>query len=338
VKWQFCDDQTPAQKEYIAAVKAGTVDPLEMIQKSMGSKGGQSFCGPSNGFLVEGRPLIPTEENRITLRNEARCANFGTDPLVGAMEWLGREIKREYHETEFEKARLIVADLSAPKGGCVSGRAGRRAHKSHTGGLDVDFAFFNPRASYPPEERFTRNFYVASNWWLLKKLFKNPFACVKIVFVDRKHIRTLERYAKDDPEWSKLKKYVRHVRGHRDHFHVRVGSGPGVPGCAADPSLEEDEDPGDESELALALNPLDGVMEEAANEGAEETPPSGVLTAAPSDEDADADELTRGVASQASLVAATLPPHKLEPSITAKYTEKKKRRRTARHVRKRRRK
>jgi len=368
----FCDEQTGPQKEYVANVKEGKIDALENIAKSMGSKGGQAFCGPSNGFLVEGRPLVPTELNRISIRNEARCSNYGTDPMVGAMEWMGREIKREYHEPEFDQSRLIVGDISAPRGGCVSGRAGRRAHKSHTGGVDIDFAYFNPRAGHPPEEHFTKTFYVASNWWMLKKLFKNPFACVKIIFVDKTHIRALEHYAQADPEWSKVRKFIRHVRGHRDHFHMRIGSGPGVPGCASDPNLEEDEDQGDEGEgNVLANNPMLDVIDAPANKGAEESdvaptfaayeesvakssaepvsaiPKRGVASivvgaaasviapasaqAATIDGPVLGTAVTENLASGVTIAQSTLPPHKLEPSITEKFAEKKSRRRTASH-------
>ncbi len=312
---------TPAHREYVEGVKSGRVDVLEHIQKTMGSRGGQNFCGVSNGFLVEGRPLVPTPENRIELRNEGRCANFGTDPLVGAFEWMGREIRREFHEPEFEKARLIVGDISAPRGGCIPGRAGRRAHKSHTSGVDIDFAFFNPRAGHAPEERFTRNFYVASNWWLLKKLFRNPVACVKVVFLDTRHIGKLARYAKDDPDWNKFRKFIRHVRGHRDHFHIRVGSGPGPAGCASDPNLEEDEDIADETDGYLVKDDAD--PKEEGEEGATSGDPTRGLASIP--EEAATEDL-RSLASGVEIAQTTLPPHKLEPTITAKYNQSPRRR------------
>lgn len=316
IKWTFCDEMTLAQKDYVSGVKAGKIDALEHIQKSMGSRGGQAFCSAGNGFLVEGRPLIPTVNNRIELRNEARCVNFGTDPLVGAFEWAGREIKREYHEPEFQAARLIIGDIAAPRGGCIAGRGGRRAHKSHTSGVDIDLAFFNPRAGHPPEERFTRNFYVASNWWFIKKLFKNPFACVKIVFLDRGHIRALDRYAKDDPEWTKLKRFIRHVRGHRDHFHVRLGSGPGVAGCASDPDLEEDEDQTEEADEGF-------LVKEDENEAEESSPVAEGSTEAPA---------FTSLASGVVISQTTLPPHKMEPTITMKYAEKPRKKRKARRT------
>lgn len=316
IKWNFCDEMTPTQREYVQGVKAGTVDALEHIQKSMGSRGGQAFCGAGNGFLVEGRPLIPTPQNRIELRNEARCANFGTDPLIGAFEWAGREINREYHEPEFNEVRLIIGDIAAPRGGCISGRYGRRAHKSHTSGVDIDLAFFNPRAGHQPEERFTRNFYVASNWWFLKKLFKNPFSCVKVIFLDRGHIRALERYAKEDPEWANLKQFVRHVRGHRDHFHIRLGSGPGVAGCSSDPNLEEDED---QSDVAIDESAEGFLVKEDAsevNDALAEESEAPTMTEA---------EAMKALASPVSITQTTLPAHKQEPSITQKYAEKTRR-------------
>jgi murein endopeptidase len=365
IKSQFCDERTPAQKEYIARVKAGEVDALENITNGVGSKGGQSFCGPSNGFLVEGRPLVPTAANRIEIRNEARCSNFGTDPMIGAMEWMGRQIKSEFHEPEFEQARLIVGDISAPRGGCVAGRGGRRAHKSHTGGVDIDFAYFNPHASHAPEEHFTKTFYVASNWWMLKKMFNNPYACVKVVFVDQSHINALARYAQTDPDWPKYHKFIRHIRGHRDHFHMRIGTGPGVPGCASDPTLEEGDDIGDEGDGELAKNPMKELMTAAADEGAEESETVSAGTQPTDDEFAATEEAAaknaaevdppikkRGIASvvtaalaPTAAIAATgevasgpqiskLPDYKQEPAITEKFAEKKHRRIARRSKRK----
>ncbi|MBC7384768.1 MAG: penicillin-insensitive murein endopeptidase [Cryobacterium sp.] len=342
-KWTFCDGMTPAQREYTENVKSGRVDPLLSVSENMGSHGNQAFCNTSNGFLVEGRPIIASPLNRIEIRNELRCSNFGTDPMVGAIEWVGREIKREFHEPEFERARLIMGDASAPRGGCVAGRSGRRAHKSHTSGQDIDVTFFNPRAGFAPEERFTKTFYVASNWWFLKKVFKNPFACIKIIFTDQKNIRMLDRYAKDDPEWSKVRRFIRHAKGHRDHFHIRVGSGPGVPGCMSDPNLEEDEDGGDDEGL-MVNNAAPGEASEATDEeSAEDSMASRQLASI----DADTSDATakptlnaltsnQGLASKAQMASVTIPPYKLEPATSLQYQERvaKRRGRTKRRRKK----
>lgn len=336
MKWSFCDEMTEDQRHYIDDVKSGRIpDILAHIDQTMGRKGNQAFCGAGNGFLAFGRPLLPTEENRLEFRNLPRCANFGTDPLIGMMEWLGREVKREYFEPEFSKIRLVIGDLSAPRGGCMAGRFGRRAHKSHTGGEDIDLAFFNPRAGHPPEERFTRNFYVASNWWFIKKAFKNPYACVKVMFIDKAHIAKLGRYAKDDPEWEKLRPFIRHVRGHRDHYHIRVGSGPGVPGCQVDPNLEEDEDISDFSEAPTL---------EAAPEKEPETDEEGALPSGDRQPNSTTSSTSAAapasptVAAAGVRLASTLATaHKQEPMITAQYEVKPKRARKPKRVLKKRR-
>jgi len=168
-----------ATRDYIADIQTGVIPAesvLNILTQESGRYGNQSMCTASSGFLAHGRPLVPTKINRIELRAAERCANFGTDALVGMMEYLGNEVSKEFTEAEFEKTRIVVGDLSAPKGGCLAGRFNRRAHKSHTNGLDIDIAFFNPRAGHPPEERFTNTFYVPSKLVFLKKIVKNPFA------------------------------------------------------------------------------------------------------------------------------------------------------------------
>lgn len=258
-----------ATRDYIADIQTGVIPAesvLNILTQESGRYGNQAMCSASTGFLAHGRPLVPTKANRIELRAPERCANFGTDALVGVMEYLGNEVSKEFSEPEFEKSRIVVGDLSAPKGGCLAGRFNRRAHKSHTNGLDIDIAFFNPRAGHPPEERFTNTFYVSSNWWLLKKMVNNPFACVKNIFLDRKLIRQLECYANKDPDWKKIRSKLQHVRGHRNHFHIRVGSGPGEENCLKGGELDlEDGDGGEEGEgedfesysLSDALNELE---------------------------------------------------------------------------------
>jgi murein endopeptidase len=88
-----------------------------------------------------------------------------------------------------------------------------------------------------------------TNWWLLKQLFKNPFGCVKIVFLDSRLIQMMAKKVGKDPEWSKYRPFLKHVRGHRDHFHARIGEAPGEPGCKAGSITDDEvEDMGDEGD------------------------------------------------------------------------------------------
>ena len=104
---------------------------------------------------------------------------------------------------------------------------------------------------------FSRDFEPKTAWWQLKKIFSNPYACVKVVFLDRRLIRKLDKEAANDSDWQRWRKFVRHQPGHRNHFHVRVGDFPGEPGCTpnAHPELEQ-EDVGDGDAGDLEFDPL----------------------------------------------------------------------------------
>jgi murein endopeptidase len=235
-------------------VKAGKLgDILDLISYDIGQKGAQSYCTVNNGFLAWGRRLIPSDVNKIVLRAPQRCTEFGTDPMIGMLEWLGREVARDYSSSEYEDTRLVIGDISAPRGGCLSGRGGRRGHLSHTTGQDVDISFLSAKEGKASPVNFHRQFDAKQNWYLLKKMLNNPYACVKVVFLDRRLISKLAKAAGVDEDWGKYRRFVRHMPGHRNHFHVRVGEGPGAPGCVMDanPDLELEEI-GDEPDFDLS--------------------------------------------------------------------------------------
>ncbi|MEN9723754.1 MAG: hypothetical protein RJB38_1740 [Pseudomonadota bacterium] len=245
VKWNFCDEMTEEQREYLELARHGKLG--SWWENRSGLQQSRAYCGVNQGFLVHGRPLVPTPENRLLIRNPHRCTQFGTDRMVGALEWLGREIHREYSDSNHSGVRLNVGDLSAPRGGCISGRRGRRGHASHTSGQDADLGFLYPRAGTREVNAFAHDFDVKANVWLLKRLFSNPYACVKLVFVDQRLIRKMSKAAFGDLEWERIRPFIKHIRGHRHHFHVRVGDVPGLPGCPHLPfDPHGDADPGEE--------------------------------------------------------------------------------------------
>ncbi|MCM2323691.1 MAG: penicillin-insensitive murein endopeptidase [Oligoflexia bacterium] len=245
----YCAEMTPEQARYTDAAKAGKLgDILELIQRQAWLRGDQSFCSVNNGFLAWGRRLIPSTLNRIIVRREDRCTDFGTDPMIGMLEWLGRQLAKEFPAPAFAGTKLVVGDISAPRGGCLSGRGGRRGHLSHTTGQDVDTAFLIAKEGKESPLGFHRQFDIQPNWWFLKKLFRNPYACVKVVFLDKRIIRKLAKAVGRDPEWLRLARFIRHMPGHKHHFHIRVGDAPGEPGCAQNPELEL-EDYNDEQDL-----------------------------------------------------------------------------------------
>ncbi|MBI2712439.1 MAG: penicillin-insensitive murein endopeptidase [Bdellovibrio sp.] len=241
----YCGEMTTEQVDYQKKVASGAItDVLSFLTLEMGRKGEQAYCSVNNGFLVNGRMIVPNAINRIEIRSPDRCLQFGTDPMVAMLEWLGREVDKTYVEEKYAGVKLVVGDISAPRGGCLLGRSGKRGHLSHTSGQDADLGFLTVNSNQKSPVEFHRSFDPKANWWMMKNIFKNPYACVRVIFLDRTHIRKLNKAVHSDPDWAQFQRFVRHMPGHRNHMHVRVGNGPGTAGCVpgAKPELEVEED------------------------------------------------------------------------------------------------
>jgi murein endopeptidase len=265
-KKSFCDEMTADQNQYVKDAAAGKFDILQVIGDEMGRKGDQAYCSVNNGFLAWGRPVVATPGNRVLLRSTDRCTHFGTDNMVGLVEWTGRQVAKQYSEEGFEGVRLVVGDITSPRGGCLAGRNSARGHASHTNGQDADIGFLSVRRGKTSPDAFITDFDGKLNWWLIKQVFKNPYACVKVMFLDKRLIRKLGKAARGDEDWNKYWRYIRHMPSHRNHFHVRIGDGPGLPGCVPGANPEDETGEGEGSEGAegpdgdVDLEALDGAV------------------------------------------------------------------------------
>jgi murein endopeptidase len=252
----YCAEVTPEQKFYIEAVQSGRVpDVLAHLKHEAERRREQAFCTVNNGFLAYGRPVLGTPYNRLHVQSPERCLNFGTDAMAGMLEWVGVQIAQEYPGDAYSGLKLILGNISGPRGGCLIGRSGRRGHASHTSGQDADVGFLTVKKNGASPFHFHRQFDAKVNWWFIKKLFENPFACIKGIFLDRRHIRALERHARKDPSWPLYHRFIRHMPGHNNHVHIRIGNTPGLPGCSLDPQpeleFEEEGDSNDAGELSI---------------------------------------------------------------------------------------
>lgn len=224
---RYCDEITPEQELFKNDSEASHIkDVLEFYVKRGLKPETQAKCGSRNGFLIGGLPILETPENSVLLRNQYKCAHFGSNLLLAMLEWLGRRITKHF-ESFANPPRFVIGDLSRPKGGAIrSGHTGRMAHRSHQNGLDADIGFLTPIKN--AEWRFHSNFLVGANWWFMRRLAENPFACPTTVYLDRKHIRTLEKWIQTQPSqqplWNWYKQRLFHEKGHANHFHIRISS------------------------------------------------------------------------------------------------------------------
>ena len=236
----YCSEITDEQKEYVDAVNNGKIgDLLAFLSSQVQHRPLQSYCNVNTGFLVRGRPIVETSDNILKIRSPQRCTNYGTEPMVAMLEYLGRQIKKEFYG-DYPGIRFLIGDVSAPRGGCLASSGGRRGHKSHSIGQDADIGFVTPIKNHPSPETLHKNFQPKPNYWFIKQLFHNPYACIKVVFLDHRLIAKLAKASDGDPEWLTLRKYIRHIRGHNNHFHVRIGDGPGPAGCAANSNPDDE--------------------------------------------------------------------------------------------------
>lgn len=252
----YCEEMTDEQRNYIKDVEDGRI-PDVLAHLTRRGREGQAYCTVNNGFLAHGRPIVPTPKNRIELKSPERCTGFGTDPMAEMLEWVGRSVNEKYSAPEYAGVRLVIGDVAAPRGGCLSGVSGRVGHLSHTTGQDVDIGFLTARPRMRSPSAFQYDFDARANWWMAKKILSNPYACVKVIFLDRRDIRKLARAARGDPDWARFGHFFRHMPGHRNHMHVRIGDAPGRNGCSARPELEDGEDIDDDGfDVDEAFDPL----------------------------------------------------------------------------------
>ncbi len=190
---------------------------------------------PSGGYLVAGRRLPDSGEGYTTREVwRTRGVRYGTDELVDLLTAVGRQLAKTPGE------KLVVADLSTKSGGL----GGRRWHRSHQSGRDVDLVFFMRDAEGKPMEADAMRVFDAQGvakdgsgvtidiprtWELVRALITAREAIVQWVFVYEPIAQKLLEHAivKGEPEMliaraRLVMKQPNDSARHDDHLHVRV--------------------------------------------------------------------------------------------------------------------
>ena len=209
---------------------------------------GLSLGSPTEGHLIGGAHLMPTEYLRIEPADTAGDVRWGLEPLVGMLDRAGRAVRRQYPGTV-----LSVGHLSREGGGDIE------QHRSHESGRDADVAFYVRGAAgrqllSPHFVAFRADgtaptwpgayFDDARNWTLVSSLVSDPEAHVTHLFVSSPIRARLLAYAEHAgaPQAirmraAELMQQPHGVLPHDDHFHVRIGCPAHMSGCVENPTL-----------------------------------------------------------------------------------------------------
>jgi penicillin-insensitive murein endopeptidase len=194
-----------------------------------------SMGRPSGGYLIGGRRL-PDHGEGFTTKEvwRTRGVRYGTDELVDLLTSVGRQLAAMPGE------KLVVADLSTKTGG----DGGRRWHRSHQSGRDVDLVYFMRDAQGKPMEADSMRVFDAAGvatdgsgitidiprtWQLVRSLITAREAIVQWVFMFEPIAQKLLEHAiaKGEPEVliaraRLVMKQPNDSARHDDHMHVRV--------------------------------------------------------------------------------------------------------------------
>jgi murein endopeptidase len=205
----------------------------------------QAVGYPDNGVLRNSTSVKKVAESLkdkkyFSVEHIDRNRFYGTVEISEMITELGK-----FLTTNFDDLKLYVGNISAVRGGLL------KPHKSHQIGMDVDLAYPMPTTEDAEKIKFplvvkqsTRKFFTeAYSTEKTFKLFKHAFMQKKTpvdrIFVDQLIINDLCRYAKqknelandDGPIVKKMFENIEHVKGHGDHFHLRLKCTANQPGC-----------------------------------------------------------------------------------------------------------
>jgi LysM repeat protein/murein endopeptidase len=227
-----------AGKTKLTVWREGTPDPAAPVGDGLAAKlasikvraGGISIGRPARGRLVRGVEL-PDRPDLYSRRKpeEAYGSTHAITQLLVA-------ITRFRHETGFKRTISI--------GGISKARGGRfRPHKSHQSGRDIDIRM--PLLASSEGKKNTTSGDV--DWKLTWRLMHAFIASgeVEYIFLDHGLQKKLYKAAREVgatkeelagwiqwPNKAKTNKgVVRHVKGHRVHFHVRIRCAPHEKHC-----------------------------------------------------------------------------------------------------------
>jgi penicillin-insensitive murein endopeptidase len=215
-------DSKPAASEQAdgpaALLELNDAELLARIEADPGSLGSLSIGTPSRSTLLNGVAIV--ENPRWTIAPNADT--WATSETLAAIQTVVDTVCELFRDTP----PIVIGDISDSDGGRL------KRHQTHQGGRDVDFGFYykaGKGAWFVPGS--SANLDLARNWALVRALVTR--ADVETILLDTRIQQSLYRYALglgEDKAWldrvfhfvrGSSDAIVKHVAGHRTHYHVR---------------------------------------------------------------------------------------------------------------------
>jgi murein endopeptidase len=178
----------------------------------------ESVGAPASGSLSDPARLPKRGPGFVHIGDDP----YGTDETLAYVQFAAWAVEKMYPGT----VPVIVGDISDRNGGRLS------PHRSHQSGRDADIGFYakgNKRLKWFQD--LGDNLDVAKSWVFIEALLRTR--AVKWIFIDRSIQKKLyaharrQGFAQADLErifqypGGRKRTLIRHVRGHRNHLHVR---------------------------------------------------------------------------------------------------------------------
>lgn len=196
----------------------------EVVVYRFDGEDSESIGLPHDGQVVGAMPMLDGPGRKITAE---RWKTWATRSTVLQLD----HVLNRWARSDAHAPPILVGNLSARQGGHL------RPHQTHQSGRDVDLSYVAKwdGKSAVNWQHVDRNNLDAQRTWRLLKLLVSE-AEVERIFIDRSLQRLLLDYARKHgvvrksrlAHWLEVAKgsrhggpIVKHVPGHRDHFHVR---------------------------------------------------------------------------------------------------------------------
>lgn len=205
------------------------------LQKSKSVKYNQARGFYSNGRLTNASHYTSTMHVTNSLTKSRKDKQYSSAMTKEIIEFAGCVLKQRYGDSLLTN----INDLSSKNGGRLGG------HASHQNGLDAD-------TSYPHVDGKTRNFDNFTSDMNNKRVVAAIDMArimiytdrVKTLFTDNRIRKRFCKYIKDQNKLDEfrplIESYMYHVKGHHNHYHIRVKCNSQNEGCTVQGRLGPD--------------------------------------------------------------------------------------------------